>query len=418
VNLLIFGHHSHTGFGVVTEALATRFLAAGVDVRVLAVNHRGEPIEGPLGGRIWPANMFGHSHGGNISAQAITGALWTQFGRPWKPDAVLVVADMSGLMAHIGANVIPPAWQSVPVWHYCPIEGDNLPLGWRGVWEHIRPVAMSRYGAGIIADHIGRNVPMIYHGVDTETFHPVSLANPVTHEGKRLTTKEAIRAAFGLDPARKIILRTDRNVLRKFYDRMLAAAPAVLAANPDTDILLHCNPIEQMDTQPLVEEIGRLPREFIGRIKLTNAHDTFRGLSTDSLVALMNAADLYWSTTGGEGFGLTLAESLAVGVPVVATGWAAEREVVGDGGICVPPLHDSYGEPVRFHSTYGMDWAVPDPRAFVAPITELLTRPQRRRAMGAAGRLHVARSFSWDAAAASFLSLFEDADARPPDLAG
>ena len=32
-----------------------------------------------------------------------------------------------------------------------------------------------------------------------------------------------------------------------------------------------------------------------------------------------------------EGFGLCLAESLACGVPVVATGWAAEREVVGDG---------------------------------------------------------------------------------------
>lgn len=419
MRLLVFGHHSHTGFGVVTDNLARRFVAAGVDVRVLAVNHRGEPIEGPLAGRIWPANMFGHSHGGNISAAAIDGSFWDRFGAPWKPDAVLVVADMSGLMAHVGASAgIPPAWQTVPVFHYCPIEGDNLPIGWRGVWERIRPVAMSEYGRGIIANHVGHDVPMIYHGVDTDTFHPVSMANPVTHEGKRLATKEAVKAAFGLDPARKVILRTDRNVLRKFYDRMFAAAPAVLAANPDTDILLHCNPLEQMDTQPLVEEIGRLPREFIPRIKLTNAHDTFRGLSTESLVALMNAADLYWSTTGGEGFGLTLAESLACGVPVVATGWAAEREVVGDGGICVPPLTDTYGEPVRFHSTYGMDWAVPDSRAFVAPITDLLTRSHRRRAMGAAGRLHVARSFSWDAAAASFLSLFEDADARPFDLAG
>jgi glycosyltransferase involved in cell wall biosynthesis len=148
---------------------------------------------------------------------------------------------------------------------------------------------------------------------------------------------------------------------------------------------------------------------------LTNAHDTWRGLPVEGLAALLNAADLYVSTTGGEGFGLTLAESLACEVPVVVTDWAAEREVVGPGGVLVPPLTDSYGEPVRYHSSYGMDWAVPDPRGFVKPIVDLLTHPSRRRALGRAGRHHVRRSFSWDEAAVSFLTLFEDA--RVADLA-
>jgi glycosyltransferase involved in cell wall biosynthesis len=125
------------------------------------------------------------------------------------------------------------------------------------------------------------------------------------------------------------------------------------------------------------------------------------------LVALINAADLYVSTTSGEGFGLALAESMACEVPVVVTDWAAEREVVGDGGILVPPLHNSYGEPVRYHSRYGMDWAVPDPKGFVEPVLSLLNRPARRRALGVAGRAHVIRSFSWDACAADFLTMFE-----------
>jgi glycosyltransferase involved in cell wall biosynthesis len=125
------------------------------------------------------------------------------------------------------------------------------------------------------------------------------------------------------------------------------------------------------------------------------------------MVALMNAADLYVSTTGGEGFGLNLAESLACEVPVVVTDWAADAEVVGPGGILVPPLTDSYGEPVRFHSTYGMDWAVPDPRGFVEPVLNLLAKPSKRRELGALGRSHVAR-FSWDTAAAEFLTLLED----------
>lgn len=77
----------------------------------------------------------------------------------------------------------------------------------------------------------------------------------------------------------------------------------------------------------------------------------------------------------------------------------------------VPPLHDAYGDLVRLHSTYGMDWAVPDARAFIEPIQMLLNKPQRRRGMGEAGRMHVRRMFSWDTAADQFLALFEAAAA-------
>jgi glycosyltransferase involved in cell wall biosynthesis len=249
---------------------------------------------------------------------------------------------------------------------------------------------------------------MIYHGVDTQTFRPVS-QRPATWDGKVLRTREDCKRAFNLDPDRKIVLRTDRNVERKFYHRLLAAMAEVFDRDPSVDLLMHCRPIDE--GQNLIEEIGRMRPEHYSRIKLTNAHDTWRGLPTEGLVALLNAADLYVSTTGGEGFGLTLAESLACGVPVVVTGWAAETEVVAEGGVLVPPLIDKYGDVVRYHSGYGMDWAVPDARGFVEPILRLLSKPAQRRALGAEGRLHVSRSFNWDMAAAEFLDLFTQSEA-------
>lgn len=408
MNLLLIGHHSHTGFGVVTEALATRFLAAGHDVRILAMNHRGEPVRGPLAGRVWPLNTLGQYFAGNIPAAAMDGSLWTQLetGDDWKPDSVLVIADMSGLLGYIDKITPDSPWLKLPVYHYCPIEGDNLPLAWREVWKLFQPVAMSKYGGKVIGDLIGRPVPILYHGVDTERFHPASVGDPIRWDGKRLSNKAACKAAFGLDPNRNIILRSDRHVERKFYDRFVTAMVAVADASPQTDILIHCRPIDEgMD---LYAELVRVPERLQAQFKLTNAHDTFRGLPTEGLVALINAADLYVSTTGGEGFGLNLAESLACEVPVVVTDWAAEGEVVAEGGILVPPLHDAYGDPVRYHSKYGMDWAVPDPKGFVEPVLSLLNRPARRRALGAAGRSHVQRSFSWDACASDFLTLFEE----------
>jgi glycosyltransferase involved in cell wall biosynthesis len=413
VRLLVFGHLSDTGFGRVTQELAERFVAAGVDVRVIAVNHRGEPVNGLLSGRVWPAAIMGRPFGDNISSAAISGQFWPKFGGgQWQPDLVLVISDVSGLISHMGAPLSQlPAWQSVPVYHYCPIEGDNLSVGWRTLWaNNIYPVAMSDYGARVIGEHIGRPVPRIYHGVDSETFRPVAMNHPLVVEGKTLRTKDDCKRAWGIDPTRKLIIRTDRNVVRKFYHRMFEALPAILTRVPDADVLLHCSPMDN-EGMNLWEEIARLPAEFHTRIRFTNKHDTWRGLSQDALVALINAADVYMSTTGGEGFGLSLAEALACEVPVVVTDWAADAEVAGPGAILVPPLTDNRGTPVRYHSNYGMDWAYPDAVGFVEPVVDLLTHPHKARGLGKLGRMHVRSSFSWDTAAVEFLDLFTSAEA-------
>lgn len=422
MKLLMWGHFGHGGFGVVTEQLGAQFLARGIDVRVIAVDYKGQPFKGPLYGHMWRADMYGASHGGDISGMAIDGRLWRKLDTNdfWKPDAVFVISDMSGFLGHVGDNA--KTWSEVPVFHYCPIEGDNLSPDWAPVWRQFtdedgeerrfaQPVAMAKYGARQMAELIGEaEPPVIYHGVDTETFHPVSPAAPVTFEGKVLSTKEACKALFGLDPNKNIILRSDRNVPRKFYDRFIAAMAMVIEREPNTEVVIHCAADDEGGSLPL--ELIRYPESIRRHIRLTNMHDTWTGLPVEGMVTLMNAADLYVSTTSGEGFGLNLAESMACGVPVVVTDWAAEREVVGPGGVMVPVLHDSYGEPVRFHSKYGMDWGLPDPRGFVEPVLSLLAKPARRRAMGQEGRMHVKRSFSWDTAAEQFIALFEEADAR------
>ena len=376
---------------------------------MLAVNHRGEPIRGPLAGRVWPATIGGQPFAGNVSAEAISGDLWKTLDREddWAADAVLLITDVSGLLSYIGAltKERQAIWESVPVWHYCPIEGDNLPPIWTGIWNMFQPVAMSQYGARVIGDLMGTTVPMVYHGVDTEGFRPVSPGFPLRVGKQTVRTKDECKALFNISPDRKVLLRTDRNATRKFYYVLLEAFAEIAVRDPAVDLILHCVP-NDAEGSDLRQEIARLPDDIAPRVKFTGAHDSWKGLTHDELVALYNAADIYISTTGGEGFGLTLAESLACGTPVVVTDWAAEREVVGDGGILIPPLQDTYGRAVRYHSGFGMDWAVPDGRAFVQPTLDLLANPRQRKALGASGRLHVQRSFSWVTAVSQFLDLF------------
>jgi glycosyltransferase involved in cell wall biosynthesis len=409
----MLSHWSHTGFGTVTLELGARLVNLGIDLRVLAVNHRGEPIRGPLAGRVWPATIGGDPFGGGISAEAIDGSFWPTLepSDKWQPDMVLVVSDVSGLLSHMGRLTATrhAVWKDATVYHYCPIEGDNLPPLWREVWDLVQPVTMSDYGARVVSEHIGRAVPRIYHGVDTEVFYPVSPGRPIRARGNSLRSKEECKIAMGTDPSRKLLVRADRNAQRKFYPKLFEAFTQIARADPAVDLLLHCQPLDP-EGSDLYQELMRMPEDVRPRVLWTNAHDTFVGLTRDELNALYNAADVYISTTGGEGFGLTLAEALACETPVVVTDWAADRETVGDGGILIPPLHDTYGQPVRHHhTTYGMDFGVPDAMAFVQPTLDLLANRKRRRDLGAAGRLHVKRSFSWDVCAAQFVDLFSQA---------
>jgi glycosyltransferase involved in cell wall biosynthesis len=59
----------------------------------------------------------------------------------------------------------------------------------------------------------------------------------------------------------------------------------------------------------------------------------------DEVPAVMNAADAFAYPSEYEGFGLPPLEAMACGVPVICSDATSLPEVVGDGGIQVPP-HD------------------------------------------------------------------------------
>ena len=233
---------------------------------------------------------------------------------------------------------------------------------------------------------------MVYHGVDTEGFRPVSPGFPLRVGKQTVRTKDECKALFNISPDRKVLLRTDRNATRKFYYVLLEAFAEIAVRDPAVDLILHCVP-NDAEGSDLRQEIARLPDDIAPRVKFTGAHDSWKGLTHDELVALYNAADIYISTTGGEGFGLTLAESLACGTPVVVTDWAAEREVVGDGGILIRRSRTPTGG--RSATTPGSAWTgrcPMDGRSSSRRSTCWPTRASARRSAQAAGSMSSARS--------------------------
>lgn len=420
MNILLVSDMAQTGFGRVGRELAAGLIAAGHDVRILAINWRGregeawallekkapsdviadrlrEIDEDPLTPLMVAAGSQGDGLGLNMTAPCARGQVWPG----WVADAMIVVADPGAFLHRItrDGGVI----REVPTLNYVPIEGTDLPAFDAMLWQHAQPVAMSRFGQVELERLLSLPVPMVPHGV-SPGFYPVSPKHPGFYKGQAVTSKDAAKRAFGWE-GRTVLLRTDRLVRRKNYAGLFRSLGPVLRAHPEALLVLHCAVMDEGGMMPQL--LSSVPGAFHAdgkwrhpQVKLTQAHDTFRGLSDAEMNVLYNAADVYVSPTMSEGFGLCLAEAAQVGIPVVTTDYAAGPEVVGPGGLLARVA-------TYVPSDYGTRWALVDEDDFAAKVTALIEDPYMRQTIGEMGRKHVAR-FTWERTVQGFRELLGD----------
>jgi glycosyltransferase involved in cell wall biosynthesis/2-polyprenyl-3-methyl-5-hydroxy-6-metoxy-1,4-benzoquinol methylase len=110
--------------------------------------------------------------------------------------------------------------------------------------------------------------------------------------------------------------------------------------------------------------------------------------------ALMARADCYVSLHRSEGFGLTLAEAMILGKPVIATGYSGNLDFMGP--------HDAYlvdyeltevGPGVEIYPSEGV-WADPDLDQAAAYMRRVVERPEEAAAVAERGRARVAAQLS------------------------
>ena len=124
-----------------------------------------------------------------------------------------------------------------------------------------------------------------------------------------------------------------------------------------------------------------------------------RYLTREQNLALVASCDCYVSLHRSEGFGLTMAEAMALGKPVVATAYSGNLEFMSDATAYlvpwtpaeVPVAHDPYPHRAR--------WADPDLDAAARFMREVYEHPAEAAARGALGRADVLAHHGLDARA-------------------
>jgi glycosyltransferase involved in cell wall biosynthesis len=237
-------------------------------------------------------------------------------------------------------------------------------------------VAMSR----LIADELAEaafppeRIAHIPHGVDTQRFRP-----------RTEDEKATLRAELGLPPDALVVTYTGRLLRGKGLETLVDAFVRVAAREPRARLLL----VGSGAGQALSNEDELLER--VSRLGLAD-RVTFTG-RVDAVEDCLGASDVFAFPSEFEALGLSLIEAAACGLPCVGTRTGGIVDVIEDGhtGVLVPSA---------------------DVDALAAAIDELLASPDRRLALGAAGRLRVRERFDVEVSVDRYRALFHELAAR------
>jgi glycosyltransferase involved in cell wall biosynthesis len=270
--------------------------------------------------------------------------------RDAQPDIALTHAPWSHAML---APAVRRAGLPLAFWLHGPVDGRH----WLERWASLTPpdlvLCNSHFTAGTAA--------RLFPNTRCEVIRPPVVApsaDAVAH-------RAALRAQFETPPRATVIIHVSRLDPPKGQDVLLRALAGLDRDAPEW----RCWLVGGAQRPAEIGYLARLKDEARALGIADRVH--FLGQRED-VAALLAAADVFCQANyEPEGFGIVFVEAMAAGIPVVTTELGAALEVVERScGLLVPPQ---------------------DPAALTRALDDLLRNPERRAAMGVAGRRHAAQ---------------------------
>ncbi len=159
------------------------------------------------------------------------------------------------------------------------------------------------------------------HGIDDKIFRPINAwADEYTDLRKRFLGEKLAESRpnfiFGFNA---------RNIQRKRIMDMLWAFHELIQTGEDAHFLLHCPRVDSAGTDLTAFIRDLMPKSTQDRIVFYEKHD----ISPDHLNVLYNLFDTTVLTSSAEGFGLSCAESIMSGTPVLVNVVGGLQDQVG-----------------------------------------------------------------------------------------
>lgn len=263
----------------------------------------------------------------------------------------------------------------------------------------------------------------ISRNIDRPYIPVIPLPIATKHIRQELTSKNSARQELGVDPDSHVVLWLGRlSMLTKFdpWPTYLVLQKAALKLKKPL-VFIECGPDDTSHQANHFHELRTLCPDVrflrVGGEQPVSERMKFQCLSaSDIAVSLVDNTQ--------ETFGLSVAEAMAAGLPVVASDWDGYKDLIRDGidGFLIPTKWSDCAKDLSFKigwsNTLGiMDFPVAagclaqlvqiDLSSAVAAIVSLLSNPVMNRGMGEAARIRAENEFSDDNVMSKYIDLFE-----------
>lgn len=317
----------------------------------------------------------------------------------FEPDVIFLNCDPG--TAGIWHHELKKADSTIPLVLYAPIEGAPIAVPLANAFRNATlPYTYTRWSAEKLLTEHALEVPYVYHGVDTSTFHPFH------REDKR----REVRRQLGWE-GKFVVMYVARNAGRKAQDRLIkAVAELVARGRRDVLLYLHC---KSWDNNELQGWDLRFAAHWCGvtdYVQFADLKEAAHGEAQPGLAAKYAAADLYVHAAKVEGFGLPILEAMASGLPVITPADDGNMDEIA------APAALMRIEPPDWETWFnGAQLANVHPQQFAGAIEWAMNNPKARRS---ASETSVAWAhdpqFSWEPMTATLTAAVEHAAAREP----
>ncbi len=281
-------------------------------------------------------------------------------------------------------------------------EMDRIPESWRANFGEVDAIwTPSAYCAEVFSAATDRPVHVIPHVVAVAPPRPPAAAAALSALG---VPEHGRVVLYAFDGASYIVRKNPYALIRAF-------AASGLEARGWTLVLKIKNLFDApAEAQRLLEAVGAASAVVL----------IAQALSREEMSALLSRAAIYASPHCSEGFGLTIAEAMAMGKAVVATDFGGSRDFLDASCGFPTPAHIRVLERNHGHYTRGGRWAQVDEAALARNLALAAAALERGdESMGRRARERIAERLSPEAVAQAMqrsleaLAALAPADRRP-----
>lgn len=165
-------------------------------------------------------------------------------------------------------------------------------------------------------------VKVVPHGCNRQDFYPLS-------DNEKMAFRDTY---FGVNSEKVIIINVNRNQFRKDIPTTMIGVHQFIQDKPHyagkVFLYLHMHPLDPMgwDLRIIGAQLGWKEGVDYG---FPPADQQNHGASMETLRGIYNAADMYLTTTSGEGWGLSITEAMMCECPVIAPVHTSLQEIGG-----------------------------------------------------------------------------------------